>query len=251
MRHSLYPVKIFHSLCRTPLKVFSVFVFFLMLSIAGSSMAQNPPKPAVDLQPLKANYQVKIETGGQTFPLSVTAEIKEENGAWVATEIARTPQGEVSDRAILEKGTLILTKRTVKQGPVEINVAFKDKKATGSMTMNGQTRAIDAETLGAMFADGAGTYFVVAALPLAEGYTTSFYNFDLSSSKTSLKQLKVVGAEKVTVPAGIFDAFKVEITTAGSESGKTTVWIAKDTRKQVKTVAQSSQGATITSELQP
>lgn len=229
----------------------SALLVAMILMFATATFSQTAPKPAVDLQPMKANYQVKIEIGGQTIPLAVTAEIKEENGAWVATELAKTAQGEVSDQAVIEKGTLILLKRSIKQGAIEINVEFKDKKATGAMSMNGQSRPITADIGGVIFADGAGTYFVIATLPLAEGYATTFRNFDLQKQKDSIKQLKVVGTEKVTVPAGTFEAFKVEITSAEGDAGKTTVWIAKGSRKHVKTVAVSPQmnGAIITSEL--
>jgi hypothetical protein len=61
-----------------------------------------------------------------------------------------------------------------------------------------------------------------------------------------------VGSESVTVPAGTFDAFKVELTSADGGSDKETVWIAKDTRKQLKmsAVLSSMGGATMTSELE-
>jgi len=63
-------------------------------------------------------------------------------------------------------------------------------------------------------------------------------------------QLAVVGSEQVTVPAGTFDSFKVEI---GSSDGmKTTIWVAKTTHKAVKRAAivPAMNGATITAELQ-
>ena len=44
-----------------------------------------------------------------------------------------------------------------------------------------------------LFADGAGTYDVIASLPLASGYSTSFRNFDVMKQKPQLKQLKVIG----------------------------------------------------------
>ena len=91
----------------------------------------------------------------------------------------------------------------------------------------------------------------MGALPLAEGYTTTFRNFDLQKSKASLKQLAVTGSESVTVPGGKFDCFKVEITSADGGSDKTTVWIAKDTHVPVKLAAvlASMGGATMTAEL--
>ena len=102
------------------------------------------------------------------------------------------------------------------------------------MTMNGQAKPIEAELGGALFADGAGTHSVIATLPLAEGYQTTFRNFNVQAQKVALKQLKVVGVEDVTVPAGTFKAWKVEVTSAEGEPGTTTLWIAAEARKAVK-----------------
>ena len=90
----------------------------------------------------------------------------------------------------------------------------------------------------------------VASLPLAEGYSTTYRTYDLTKMKMALWQLKVVGSESVTVPAGKFDTFKVESASADGGSEKTTFWIAKGSRQPVKSVAGGPGGATITSELQ-
>jgi hypothetical protein len=92
---------------------------------------------------------------------------------------------------------------------------------------------------------------VMRTLPLTDGYTTTFRNFNVQKQKVALKQLKVAGSEKVPVPAGSFDAFKVEVVSADGDGGKTTLWIAKDSRKVVKMSATLPQmnGATLTSEL--
>jgi len=120
------------------------------------------------------------------------------------------------------------------------------------MTMNGQAKPIDADLGGALFADGAGTHAVIAALPLAEGYQANFRNFNVQSQKVALKQLKVLGVEEVTVPAGTFKAWKVEESSAEGEPGTTTIWVATDSRKVVKISATLPQmgGAVLTSELQ-
>ena len=98
-----------------------------------------------------------------------------------------------------------------------------------------------------------GGHEAIGALPLAEGYSTTFRNFDVRQQKVQLKQAKVAGSEKVTVPAGTFEAWKVEIASADGEPGSTTIWVAKDTRKVVKTTATLPQmgGAVVTTELQP
>ena len=211
------------------------------------------PKPAMDLKAGWANYKASIVGNGQTVPLSMKTEIKEENGAWIVVETAQLPQGEVSDASTIEKGSLLLRHRSIKQGPIVIELDFKGTRANGTMTMNGQSKPIDVELGGILFADGAGTFDVIAALPLAAGYSTGFRNFDLQKQKPQLKQLKVTGTESVTVPAGTFDAYKVEITSANDETDKQTVWIAKDTRQVVKisAVLPSYGGAVLTSELTP
>ncbi|MCL4809202.1 MAG: hypothetical protein KJ062_15660, partial [Thermoanaerobaculia bacterium] len=76
---------------------------------------------------------------------------------------------------------------------------------------------------------------------------------DVQKQKPALKQAKVTGAEEVKVPAGTFQAWKVELTSAEGEPGSTTVWVDKATRKVVKMSAIVPQmgGAVVTTELQP
>jgi dipeptidyl aminopeptidase/acylaminoacyl peptidase len=211
------------------------------------------PKPTADLRPGTDSYQAKIEAGGQTITMSTTTAIAEENGAWVITETAKMPMGEAKDTTTLEKGTLLLRKRVVRQGPVAVDLSFDDKKVTGTMSMGGQSKPVSVDLDGALFADGAGAFAVLATLPLAEGYTATFRNFNVQRQKATLKQLKVLGIEEVTVPAGAFKTYKLELKSAEGEPGDTTVWIATDTRKVVKIAASLPQmaGAKMTSELVP
>jgi hypothetical protein len=71
--------------------------------------------------------------------------------------------------------------------------------------------------------------------------------------KVKLRQLQVAGAESVTVPAGTFETFKVEISSADGGPDKSTVWIAKNTRTPVKVASVMAEmgGATLIAELLP
>jgi len=64
-------------------------------------------------------------------------------------------------------------------------------------------------------------------------------------------QLNVTGSEKVTVPAGSFDAYRVEISSAEGGPEKMTMWVAHDSRKPVKlsAVLPEMGGAILTAEL--
>ncbi len=211
------------------------------------------PKPVVDLHGGTYKYQGKLAMGGQEMALGLSTTITEENGAWTATDTVETPMGPAVDSATLEKGTLTVRKRSVKQGPVAIDVDFTGDKAVGKMSMNGKESAVSGDLGGPLFADGPASAHAIACLPLAIGYTTTYRNFDLQKQKTKLLQLKVASWESVTVPAGTFDAFKVEVTSADGGTDQSTIWIAKDTRKPVKvsTVMASMGGATMTMELLP
>jgi dipeptidyl aminopeptidase/acylaminoacyl peptidase len=211
------------------------------------------PKVASPIVPGSYNYKAEIAMGAQKIPLKVSTTIKGENGGWTVVDNTETPMGPMTETAVLDRDTLAVRKRSVKQGPFTMNVEYTDKKATGTMTMNGKDQAVSADLDGALFADSAGAHQCIGALPLADGYSTAFRNFDLQKQKLKLMQLKVAGTESVTVPAGTFDAYRVEITSGDGGADKSTVWIAKDTRKPVKVSEVLAQmgGATLTAELLP
>jgi hypothetical protein len=213
--------------------------------------AVGSPKPAIDLQPGTYHYQVKIEAGNQLVNLKGSTSIQDGGNSWTAIDQMDTPQGTATDTTTLAKSTLIVEKRSVKQGPVAIDLDFAENKAAGKFSMNGQDKPIATDLGGPLFADAAGANQVIACLPLAEGYTTSFRNFDVQTQKVKLLQLAVAGVENVTVPAGTFSAYRVEITSADGGADKKTLWIAKDSHKVVKgsAVLASMGGAVVTQEL--
>ena len=209
------------------------------------------PKPAADLTTGKYNYQVKIEMNGQSMNLKISTAIQDGGGSWIAVDQMETPQGVMSDTATLEKTSLLLQKRSMKQGPVTIDLDFANNKATGNMTMNGQAKPIDVDLGGPLFGDSAGGDQAIACLPLAEGYSTTFRNFDVQTQKVKVLQLSVAGSESVTVPAGSFDSWRVEVSAADGGADKKTLWIAKDSHKvvKVKAVLAAMGGAVLTEEL--
>jgi dipeptidyl aminopeptidase/acylaminoacyl peptidase len=223
------------------------------LAKAVDASAVGAPRPAVDLHAGTYRYQGKIEMGAQQMALKLSTIVTEENGAWTATETMETPMGPATDIAVLEKGSLILRKRSISQGPVKVNIDFAGNQAKGAMSMGGSDKPISVDLGGPLFADAAGAQLAIASLPLAEGYTTTFRNFDVQKQKVKLMQLKVAGSESVTVAAGTFDAFKVELTSADGGTDKMTLWVAKDSRKPVKMSAVLTEmgGATMNLELVP
>lgn len=235
------------------LKEISVDPKTVVLAKIVDAAAVGLPKPAVDLQVATYKYDVKVALGAQTMKLKVSTVIADGGSSWTATDTMETPQGNAVDVATIEKSSLILQSRKVTQGPVAIDVDFSGDKAAGKIAMNGQDHAIAADLGGPIWGDGAGGDQVIATLPLAVGYTTAFRNFDIQSQKVKLQQLSVPAEESVTVAAGTFDTFRVEIVAADGGGDKKTLWVAKDSRKVVKAsaVVAAMGGAVLTQELLP
>ena len=211
------------------------------------------PKPSSALRAGTSKDQATIGAGGQDMKMTITEVITQEGGAWVATETAATPMGDMTDSTTLENGSLVATKRAIRQGPFAVDLAFADGKATGTIGTGDQPKPVAVDLGGPVFADGGGSHAVIATLPLAEGYTATYRNFDVQKQKPSLKQLKVIGSEQVTVAAGTFTAWKVQLTSAEGDPGETTLWIAKDSRQVVKIAATLPQmgNAAFAAELMP
>jgi dipeptidyl aminopeptidase/acylaminoacyl peptidase len=209
------------------------------------------PAVVAGLRPGSYSFRSTITMGTESVKLDSRTEIKEQGQTFVITETSKTPMGDAVDTAVLDRPSLTLIKRSARQGPAKIEIQFTGAKATGTIEMQGKQQPVSADLGGPLFADAAGRAFSLAALPLREGYTTTFRNFDIMRQKPLVFALKVVGSEKVTVAAGTFTAFKLEISSAEGDAHRMTVWIAKDTRQPVKMVATGSAmgGATITSEL--
>jgi dipeptidyl aminopeptidase/acylaminoacyl peptidase len=209
------------------------------------------PEVTGELKPCVYKFDAKISMGDQQMALKLTITVTDSGGVWTISNQVESPMGPMAETVTLAKSDLTLQKRSVQQGPLAIDLNFSNSKAVGAINMNGQNKAISMDLEGPLFADSAEAPLVVGCLPLAQGYTTTFRNFDLQKQKAKLMQLHVAGVEAVSVPAGTFDTFKVELSSAEGGPDKSTVWIAKDTRTPVKmsTLMTEMGGATLTAEL--
>jgi hypothetical protein len=156
------------------------------------------PKVTADLKPGIYKYDAQLAMGGQQMALKLSTTIEDGGGDWKVVENIDTPMGAMLDTITLAKASLTLRNRAVE---------------------GGGDKPISADLDGTIFADGAGANFAIGCLPLAEGYTTVYRNFDLQKQRVKVMQLEVAGSESVTVPAGTFDAFKVELSSADGGPG--------------------------------
>lgn len=215
------------------------------------------PKTAADLTAGTWKYKVRdvLPNRAQhgTYSSTVSVTIKDDGGVWTLTATLEFPDvGPVTDVQTIEKGTLVLRKELfrhfAKPGrpwvPVAINLDFTGNKVTGTtMTAGGEKKPVVVDLGGPLFAGAAGSDATIGCLPLVDGYSITFRNFDIESQEETLVHLRVIGMERVTVPAGTFDSYKVELVSANRRgSYKETVWIAKDSRTPVKSFSSETVG---------
>jgi dipeptidyl aminopeptidase/acylaminoacyl peptidase len=236
----------------TRLKEITVDPKTVTLTKAVDSTSVTLPKASQPLEAAPASYNVTIALGPQSMKMESTNTVTDTGTTLTVTETMKTPQGDASDTSVVDKSTLAVRGREIKQGPMTIKLTFDAAgKVTGTMAMGGPEQPVSVDAGGALFADGPVAYRAVAALPLKDGYATTFRNFDVMKRKGALKQIKVSAAEDVTVPAGTFKAWKVEIKSAEGEPGDQTVWIDTTSRRVLKLSAVLPQmgGAIATMEL--
>ena len=210
------------------------------------------PKPVMDLKPSKHTYKVNIAMSGRTMAMDKTTEVVADGSNWRVTESISSPMMSATDESVVSQKTLMPVKRMVKQGTVAIEMNYTDKNVTGSMDMNGQKTAIDKAIDGAMYADGGGASLMLAALPLANNYVTTYRNFDMQTQAAKMMTLSVLGKESVTVPAGTFETWKVDIKPADGGAGAQTLYVVADGSGRVvkeEAVIPQMGGAKMTSEL--
>ncbi|WKN45780.1 DUF3108 domain-containing protein [Tunicatimonas pelagia] len=118
-----------------------------------------------------------------------------------------------------------------------MSLTYSADSVTGEMNANGQQIAIDHAVEQALFAEGAGASKIIAKLPLKEDYQTTYQNLYLQSNQMKTMVLEVTSEEEVTVPAGTFKTYRVEVKSANSDAGQTEIWVDQASHKAVKSKA--------------
>ncbi len=98
----------------------------------------------------------------------------------------------------------------------EVKGDYDYVKGTANITevTGGKDRPVPLR-LGANYYDNDTSLFLWRTIPFAEGYTIAYRTVLTGSRTQAIVQLEVLGKEEVTVPAGTFQAWKLEIRSSG------------------------------------
>ncbi|MEW6508135.1 MAG: S9 family peptidase [Bacteroidota bacterium] len=192
------------------------------------------------IKPGSAKYNITVETRGQKFNLALSRELSRDkyNGmdAWKSVDVTSGMMGG-NDTLFVDAQTLLPFARNIKQGMAVVQIKFNNGNVEGQIDAGSQKIPILAKLNVPVLTDGIGIGLMIESLPLNEGYKMKFNEFEMMAAKAKELILEVLASEKISVPAGEYDVFKIEIKEAGGEGEPINLWVDKVNQKLVKMVS--------------
>lgn len=179
------------------------------------------------LQPMTLRYRVLFQ--GNPFG-SATTTLTRDAETWSAsTTVQAGPMMQSSDVRFGADFTPISLRSSLSQAGAELgsDLAFADGRVTGTVRLPpqmGGEREIDTEVPQGTLLSGMDA-FALAASDLAVGATIAMPLFTEQSGSVVQATYQVTAEEPVNVPAGTFDAYRVEMS-AGPQTG--TLWLRRE-----------------------
>ncbi len=103
----------------------------------------------------------------------------------------------------------------VQQQRSSVNLVFSSGRVKGTTAApqgTGEAKTVNVDTTVALGTiDDVALRALIPALPLAEGKSFTFNVFSSTEGVSKVATVKVAGVEQLTVPAGVFEAFRLEI----------------------------------------
>ena len=102
---------------------------------------------------------------------------------------------------------------------------LQDEGDCWSLSEEGEAREVDLDLGAPPFAEGLAQGISIACLPLAEDFHTTFRAMAHGADRVQILHVVVLSQEALTVPAGSFRAWKVEISCPGEVADRLLLWV--------------------------
>jgi len=172
--------------------------------------------------------------------------------AWRVVDVTTGGMSGGTDTVDIDAATLCALRRSARQGIGSLGLEFTAQGISGGMQMKNKIRPVEVRFPGLVVSDNAGIDVAICTLPLAQGYRATVNMFDSSVWEVRQMLIAVAGSERVTTPAGTFDALVVNVTPRDGGPGKQTYWITAGKQQFVRNSAAippSMGGGIVTTEL--
>ena len=201
---------------------------------------------------LTTSFTMKGQKMVMTTVRKISSATRDGRRAWRVADVTTGAIGKGTDTVDIDAATGLTLHRSAQQGNGFLELEFTPEGIYGGMARNGKQVPVQVQYAGPVVSDNAGIDVAICTLPLGEGYRTLLTMFDSSNWKVREMGVAVTGKEKVTTPAGTFDALVVDVKPRDGGGGKQTYWITPGSRRIVRNVAEippSMGGGIVTTEL--
>jgi hypothetical protein len=206
------------------------------------------PQPTRVVAAVNLSYRSTILLNGESVSSDMTRQITADNGNWVVSEKVSSIFGNSLEINTIDQKIMKPVKRVIENGALKIELDYTPTMIKGSVVGGAMDRIIALQTEEAIFTDGAGMDLVIGSLPLRDGFMGYYRTFNPQSHQIKINQVKVVGVERVNVPAGNFETFKVEFKPINGDQA-TTFWIEKGRAVKMMTTLTHLNDAVMITEL--
>ncbi len=228
----------------------------------GSADLDDLPFDGSAIEAATMTYDIVMSVQGQEIAFenpTRTVSVVEHGGqpALAIVDRAKLPptMGSLAlvDSFVVARGDFTPLYREMRQGPGAIAITYTVGEINGVMSQGGQSMPFNAALDLPVIADNHALEVGLSTLPLKEGYSASFatYNPVPGQQGTATYTLTVTGTDEVTVPAGTYRAWVVELDKADSNEDAT-LYLDQETKMLVKstgTLPAQTGGGTVTAEL--
>jgi hypothetical protein len=206
------------------------------------------PQPVTVVTAANLSYRSTIQLSGESVRSEMTRQITANNGNWVVSEKVTSIFGNSLEINTIDQKNMKPVKRVLENGRLKIELDYTPMMIKGNVVGGSIDRVIAVRTEEPILTDGAGIDLVIGSLPLREGFIGYYRTFNPQSHQIKINQVKVVGVERVNVPAGSFEAFKVEFKPINGDEA-TTFWIEKGRAVKMMTTLTHLNDAVMITEL--
>jgi len=178
-------------------------------------------------------YTTMLKMQGNELEMQAERTIVTEDGEdgeiMIITSDTRSAMGAASDRIVLDGNSLRPLSRKLAQGPATIEVEYGPRKVTGTIKAQ-QEMPIDIELDAPVYGGDAALEAVILGLPLEEGYSAPVRIAEVGlQQRVRYFTIRVATRESIEVPAGSYDAWKVNLEAIDGEGGDLTLWVSTET----------------------
>jgi dipeptidyl aminopeptidase/acylaminoacyl peptidase len=189
------------------------------------------------IQPGTVKYVMKIEAGAQKFEMNVQRDIVKTSldgkDAFMIVDVSTGMMGG-NDTLYVDAANLLPLKRDIKQAMANIHMVVKNDLLEGKIEAGPQKMPVNIKLDSPALMEGGGIELAIGTLALIGGYTASFNQIDIMGGKVKKMAVNVLGKDKVSLAAGEFDTYKVEVKPVEESEGAQTYWFDAISKSLVK-----------------